>query len=168
MPPLFVDGVEIDSVFVDGVEQDNVFVDGVEVFSAEIPDELIICTQALFDDNPLLSTSFGFTLNGGAVNPNTVHGAEINILIYNLIFGGDPTNFILQLHNPGQGFPPQDFFRTVHPQGNTNNAILNVDDAVFLGGEFPDVSAWTWDVGFGGQGNWAGSGNRNVVFTFDQ
>ena len=34
MPPLFVDGVEIESVFVDGVEQESVFVDGVEVFAS--------------------------------------------------------------------------------------------------------------------------------------
>ena len=33
MPPLFVDGVEMNSIFVNGAEQDSVFADGVEVFS---------------------------------------------------------------------------------------------------------------------------------------
>ena len=36
MPPLFVDGVEINEVFVDGIEQDELFVDGVLVYSGKV------------------------------------------------------------------------------------------------------------------------------------
>ena len=50
MPPLFVDGVEINQVFVDGIEQQNVFADGIEVFTAFEPENL-------FDD-------FGRSANG--------------------------------------------------------------------------------------------------------
>ncbi len=65
MPPLFVDGVEINSLFVDGVEQNSMFVDGVQVFSAEQ-------LQFMFDD---FNGSPNGTLVGNHIS-NTGQGWE--------------------------------------------------------------------------------------------
>ena len=72
MPPLFVDGVEIESVFVDGVEQETVFADGVEVFAAH--DELFQLTIGNFFNGAFLGYQSGQV---GSVEPPTYKGLTI-------------------------------------------------------------------------------------------
>lgn len=99
MPPLFVDGVEIDSVFVDGVEQDNMFVDGVEVFSGASNH---IVTQGHW---PGLFEFFGYataaagTINQafGAIDNQFFEGQSIEEIAF-LNFQGDTSFSIIFLN----------------------------------------------------------------------
>ena len=62
--PLFVDGVEINSVYVDGVEQDSVWADGVQVFSNVPPWPsvfLSVNSQSIVSSTP--RTVYGWTVS---------------------------------------------------------------------------------------------------------
>ena len=79
MPPLFVDGVEIESVFVDGVEQESVFVDGVEVFASA---EKISYQMTI---GALLTILYGYSssIAGSVLVPNNHNGLVVFDLAVN-------------------------------------------------------------------------------------
>lgn len=164
MPPLFVDGVEIDSVFVDGVEQDKVFADGVEVFSAFDPISSIVIAQCTFGDSPAILTSYGMDIGfcGTATPPNVSLGAQIRLAAFNLVFGGDPTIPAIQLNGPGVN--NQNYFESVIFEGSNAGVLLSANADYIV--QSATRASWTWELGQGANGNWTGSGNRNLIFTF--
>ena len=80
MPPLFVDGVEIDNVVVDGVPQDNLVVDGVEVWArfTDVIDTMANDAIGTLQANHIMDS--GHRWAEGANPPGTiqVHGSSSN------------------------------------------------------------------------------------------
>ena len=99
MPPLFVDGVEIDDVRVDGIAQDTLVVDGVTVWERFVPPVAVVYTVNV---GIFLAANFGFstqTTPYGTISPPTHNG---NTVIELKTLGSTPPAFDFRLSNPLQ------------------------------------------------------------------
>lgn len=159
MPPIFVDGIAINSVFIDGVEQSSVFVDGVEVFSGA---SAHIVTQDLFAGG--LGNWFGYSDGWpavfGSINPEeeNIEGRHIAVASMNTA-NAPPNNSVFYIAI--QGNQDQDAYGTVDVEGLAETLIFGESDSYFFNAQ-EDHTLWGWNIGQDIPPEWDGSGDVRI------